>query len=87
MAVPDFQSAEAEALEIAGARPIGCYDIGHEQAVLRDHLCRRRRPEGGYLALALGHDIFTETDIPDGLHETCRDRSSPRLCANMRREA
>jgi hypothetical protein len=30
-------------------------------------------PEGGYLARALGHDIFTEADSPDELREAVRD--------------
>lgn len=30
-------------------------------------------PEGGYLARALGHDIFTEADSPEGLREAVRD--------------
>jgi hypothetical protein len=29
-------------------------------------------PEGGYLARALGHDIFTEADSPEGLREAVR---------------
>jgi len=30
-------------------------------------------PEGGYLARALGHSIFTEADDLDGLREAVRD--------------
>jgi len=30
-------------------------------------------PEGGYLARALGHDIFTEADSSDGLREAVRE--------------
>jgi hypothetical protein len=30
-------------------------------------------PEGGYLARALGHDIFTEADSQDGLRDAVRD--------------
>ena len=30
-------------------------------------------PEGGFLARALGHDIFTEADSPDALREAVRD--------------
>ena len=30
-------------------------------------------PEGGYLARALGHDIFTEADSADGLRDAVRD--------------
>ena len=30
-------------------------------------------PEGGYLARALGHDIFTEADSTDELRDTLRD--------------
>jgi hypothetical protein len=30
-------------------------------------------PEGGYLARALGHDIFTEADSPDALRDAVRD--------------
>ena len=30
-------------------------------------------PEGGYLARALGHDILTEADSPDGLRDAVRD--------------
>jgi hypothetical protein len=30
-------------------------------------------PEGGYLAHALGHDIFTEADTLDGLRDAVRD--------------
>jgi hypothetical protein len=30
-------------------------------------------PEGGYLARALGHDIFTEADSPGALRDAVRD--------------
>ena len=30
-------------------------------------------PEGGYLARALGHSIFTEADTLEQLHENVRD--------------
>ena len=30
-------------------------------------------PESGYLARALGHDIFTEADTMDALREAVRD--------------
>jgi hypothetical protein len=30
-------------------------------------------PEGGYVAHALGHDIFTEADTTDALREAVRD--------------
>lgn len=30
-------------------------------------------PEGGYLARALGHSIFTEADDLPGLHQNVRD--------------
>jgi hypothetical protein len=34
-------------------------------------------PEGGYLARAVGHDIFTEADSPEGLREAVRRRALP----------
>jgi hypothetical protein len=45
----------------AMSRPIGEIIFAVEEA-----------PEGGYLARALGHDILTEADSPDGLRDAVR---------------
>ena len=37
------------------------------------HFIVEDAPEGGYLARAVGADIFTETDDPYALHEQVRD--------------